>query len=166
MSKKRRKNRKQQSGARSGGGASGGGRRSRPEAARKKGLTFFEIMVIGLVAAWVAAFFLSRQLDAPVHVWVTLATYLGSGAVLLIRPVLFVEYMAKRNEAIWDDAPRIAKLNRRVRVVAVVLLALGLVFGYLLINSSMFNSLGIYGIGDDTGVYSVESDAISPPLSD
>ncbi|MDR1603896.1 MAG: hypothetical protein LBS10_03775 [Gracilibacteraceae bacterium] len=151
MSKKKRKNSNYQTTARSAASQPVKGAR------RGKGLTIFEIMMISLVAAWVLAFLLTQQMGVPIHSWVTLATYLGSGALLMLRPITFVEYLAKRNEALLRDEPRVLKLNRRVRVVALVLLVMGFIFAYMLFNDLTTGS-GAYGVDADTGVYGEAAD--------
>jgi hypothetical protein len=163
MSKKRRKNSNYQTEAYRSSIMAGSrqlGKPSKPSvktAPRKMNFTLFEIVVLGLVISWVAAFLLSQRLGASIHVWVTLVTYVGVGLLLLIRPVTFVEFLAKRNEALLRDQTRISKLNRRIRVVALVLLVMGVIFGRSLVLNIM-SGLDIYGVGADTGVYGEAAD--------
>ncbi|MDR1961896.1 MAG: hypothetical protein LBQ16_06395 [Gracilibacteraceae bacterium] len=147
MSKKRRKNSNYQKNTQPRDGR-------QAAAAKKKGLTYFEIMLITLVLSYVAALILSQMTGVRIHPWVTLATYCVSGTVLLFRPITFVEFLAKRNAALLYDLPRVAKLNRRIRVVGVVLIVLGVVF----LRSFVVNmgAEGVYGVEGDA--YGVESD--------
>jgi hypothetical protein len=125
-------------------------------AKEKKGLTLFEILIIGFLLSYVAAWIVTWQLDVPVHSWVTLFTYLVFGAILLVKPSIFIDFMAKRNKSLRTDLPKIAKFTRRVRIVGVVLLALGVALVLSMMNS-VINPPGAYDNTDDT-VYEVTGD--------